>query len=217
WPTSWAPIKPGLAVIPAPPSAGLRYVRATNSLQPLAARRATSRDPRRLPRRDRGARSAARPAVDATTHGADSLRLARPRAVTASLLLSFSPVMVALLGIAFLGERITRAQWSGIALYLAGVLLYFYPVQIPAREMVGVAIVLVGVLSNAASAVMGRSINRRRTLSPLAVTVASRGIGSVVMLVAGITTQGLPALSAQSWAIIAWLAVVNTAFAFTLW
>ena len=66
-------------------------------------------------------------------------------------------------------------------------------------------------------AVMGRSINRRRTLSPLAVTVASMGIGSVVMLVAGITTQGLPALSAQSWAIIAWLAVVNTAFAFTLW
>jgi drug/metabolite transporter (DMT)-like permease len=29
--------------------------------------------------------------------------------------------------------------------------------------------------------------------------------------------QGLPALIWQSWAIIAWRAVVNTAFAFTLW
>jgi drug/metabolite transporter (DMT)-like permease len=64
---------------------------------------------------------------------------------------------------------------------------------------------------------MGRGINRRRTLSPLAVTVASMGIGSVVMLVAGIVTQGMPALSAQNWAIIVWLAVVNTAVAFTLW
>jgi drug/metabolite transporter (DMT)-like permease len=29
--------------------------------------------------------------------------------------------------------------------------------------------------------------------------------------------QGLPPLSLQSWAIVVWLAVVNTAFAFTLW
>ena len=29
--------------------------------------------------------------------------------------------------------------------------------------------------------------------------------------------QGLPKLGPQSWAIVAWLAVVNTAFAFTLW
>jgi len=217
WSSSWVLIKQGLEDIPALTFAGLRYVLATICLLPLAARRGTFRDLRRLPRRDWAELIAFGLALYTITQGAQFLGLERLPAVTTSLLLSFSPVMVALLGIAFLGERITRAQWSGIALYLAGVLLYFYPVQIPAREMVGVAIVLVGVLSNAASAVMGRSINRRRTLSPLAVTVASMGIGSVVMLVAGITTQGLPALSAQSWAIIAWLAVVNTAFAFTLW
>jgi len=38
-----------------------------------------------------------------------------------------------------------------------------------------------------------------------------------VLLVGGIAVQGLPRLSAVHWAIIAWLAVVNTAFAFTLW
>jgi len=37
------------------------------------------------------------------------------------------------------------------------------------------------------------------------------------MLAGGIIAQGLPSLSLQNWAIIAWLAVVNTAFAFTLW
>ncbi|HMM29022.1 MAG TPA: DMT family transporter, partial [Aggregatilineaceae bacterium] len=69
----------------------------------------------------------------------------------------------------------------------------------------------------AIAAVMGRSINRRRTLSPLAVTVASMGVGSLALLAAGATTGGVPALGAQSWAIIIFLAVVNTAFAFTLW
>jgi drug/metabolite transporter (DMT)-like permease len=37
------------------------------------------------------------------------------------------------------------------------------------------------------------------------------------MLIGGIAVQGLPELSLQSVLIIGWLAVVNTAFAFTLW
>jgi len=43
------------------------------------------------------------------------------------------------------------------------------------------------------------------------------GIGAIVLLVVGVAIQGLPALSLRSWAIIAWLAVVNTAVTFTLW
>jgi len=38
-----------------------------------------------------------------------------------------------------------------------------------------------------------------------------------VLLVAGFTLQGLPTMDATSWLIVIWLAVVNTAFAFTLW
>ena len=37
------------------------------------------------------------------------------------------------------------------------------------------------------------------------------------LLVVGLTTQGLPSLDFGSWGIILWLAIVNTAFAFTLW
>jgi drug/metabolite transporter (DMT)-like permease len=43
------------------------------------------------------------------------------------------------------------------------------------------------------------------------------GIGSVVLLLAGFATEGIPVINLQSWAIIFWLALVNTAFAFTLW
>jgi drug/metabolite transporter (DMT)-like permease len=42
-------------------------------------------------------------------------------------------------------------------------------------------------------------------------------IGSAVLLAAGVTMQGVPPLSLANIAIIIWLAVVNTAFAFTLW
>lgn len=217
WSSSWVLIKQGLKDIPALTFAGLRYTLAFLCLLPLAARRGDLRTLRRLPRRDWLTLSALGLLYYTVTQGAQFLGLERLPAVTTSLLLSFSPVMVALLGIALLSERITGAQWGGIALYLAGVLVYFYPINIPAREVVGLAIVLISMLSNALSAVIGRAVNRQRTLSPLAVTVATMGIGSVVMLAAGAVAQGVPALDARSWAIIAWLAVVNTALAFTIW
>ena len=43
------------------------------------------------------------------------------------------------------------------------------------------------------------------------------GIGSILLLSMGIPIQGLPALGAVHWAMAGWLAVVNTAVAFTLW
>ena len=43
------------------------------------------------------------------------------------------------------------------------------------------------------------------------------GIGSTILLVIGATTQGFGHPSPGDWGIIAWLAVVNTAFAFTVW
>ena len=38
-----------------------------------------------------------------------------------------------------------------------------------------------------------------------------------MLLVIGVFTQGFGLLGWQDWAIILWLALVNTAFAFTLW
>ena len=43
------------------------------------------------------------------------------------------------------------------------------------------------------------------------------GVGAGVLLAAGVAVQGLPSLSPLNWAIVGWLAVVNTALAFTLW
>ena len=51
----------------------------------------------------------------------------------------------------------------------------------------------------------------------MTVTVVSMGIGALALLLGGVLVQGLPHLSLLNWGIIAWLAVVNSAFAFTLW
>jgi drug/metabolite transporter (DMT)-like permease len=64
---------------------------------------------------------------------------------------------------------------------------------------------------------LGRKINRKATIHPITVTLLSMGIGSIIMLASGLALQGLPVLSTKSILIILLLAVVNTAFTFTLW
>jgi len=43
------------------------------------------------------------------------------------------------------------------------------------------------------------------------------GIGSLLLVIIGGITQGFGSMAWRDWVIIIWLAVVNTAFAFTLW
>ncbi|MEW6578513.1 MAG: DMT family transporter [Chloroflexota bacterium] len=217
WSTSWVLIKIGLDDIPALTFAGLRYVLAFLCLLPLAWRSGQLAALRRLPRADWRRLVVLGLLFYTVTQGAQFLGLERLPAATVSLLLSFSAALVPLLGIPLLGETLTRSQWGGIAVYLVGALVYFYPVVIPAGQAVGLLIVLGGVLAASLSTVLGREVNRTATLPALAVTVASMGVGSVVLLGTGIAVQGLPALDTRGWLIIVWLAVVNTAFAFTLW
>ena len=104
-----------------------------------------------------------------------------------------------------------------MTLAITGAVIYFYPVDIPGNQTVGYIVAAFGILANALASVLGRDINRVTRHSPLIVTVISMGVGSVILLSAGLVFEVTPTLSVQSWAIILWLAVVYTAFAFTLW
>jgi drug/metabolite transporter (DMT)-like permease len=75
----------------------------------------------------------------------------------------------------------------------------------------------IGVFANSASSVLGRSINREAKINPVVVTVVSMGIGSIILLIVGIATQGLPPISFQNMLYLLWLAIINTAVAFTIW
>jgi drug/metabolite transporter (DMT)-like permease len=217
WATSWVLIKIGLRDIPALPFAGLRYALAWLCLLPIALRGGHLGELRRLSARAWLQLAALGLLFYSVTQGAQFVALTLLPAATLNLVISMSALLVALFGVVLLGERPTPGQWGGVALYSAGVVLYFYPAVLPAGEALGLAVALAAMLANAGSALLGRYVNRSGGLHSLSVTVATMGVGSLVLLAAGVAVQGLPAVDARGWLIIAWLAVVNTAFAFTLW
>lgn len=217
WSTSWVLIKFGLADIPSITFAGLRYGLAFLVLAPFGLRREQLALLKRQPRGMWMRLVALGLVYYAITAGTQFVSLQYLPAVTVSLMLSFTSVLVAGMGLALLNERPTLAQWLGMGLYLLGVLVYFTPLSVPAGQWIGLIVSAAGVLANAVSSVLGRSVNREGTLEPVTVTVVGMGIGSAVMLAVGLGFQGLPPLSAQNWLVIAWLAVVNSALAFTLW
>ena len=217
WSTSWVLIKIGLQDIPPLTFAGLRYGLAFLCLLPFFLRGGGVAEVRQLERAGWLRLVALGVIYYAVTQGTQFVGLTYLPAVTVNVMLGFTSVVVALLGMGLLGERPSFWQWLGMFVALGGGLLYFYPVQIPQAQLVGFVAVAVGMLANAGSAVLGRSINRKGHLRPLTVTTVSMGVGSSLLLGAGLATQGLPVLSWQSWAMVGWLALVNTAFAFTLW
>jgi drug/metabolite transporter (DMT)-like permease len=217
WSTSWVLIKIGLEDIPALPFAGLRYTVAFLSLLPFTFRSGQWTALRGLSAGVWLRLIALGLLFYAVTQGAQFLSLFYLSAATTSLLLSFTTILVALLGIVLLRERPSANQWGGTGLYLFGVLVFFYPLTLPRGELIGLVIACAGVLANALSSILGREVNRSGELPPLVVTVVTMGIGAAVLLIGGLIVQGMPRLTWTHWAIILWLAAVNTAFAFTLW
>jgi drug/metabolite transporter (DMT)-like permease len=217
WSTSWVFIKFGLADIPALTFAGLRYSVAFLCLLPFVFRPNYFTPLRTLSTRAWLQLILLGLVFYTATQGAQFLSLAYLPAITVNLLLSVTVIVVTLLGIFLLAEKPTLFQWSGTGLYLAGAVIFFYPAMFPADQLFGLGVALFGVLANALSSILGRHVNKPGNLPPLTITVVSMGSGAAILLVIGILTQGLPALSWLNWATILWLAVVNTAFAFTLW
>lgn len=217
WSSSWVLIKIGLRDIPALPFAGLRYTLAWLTLLPFAVHARTVAELRGLSRSGWVRLILLGLVFYTLTQGGQFLTLSYLPAVTFSLLLNFTALIVALLGIPLLGERLSWLQWAGMLVFIGGVLVYFYPIDIPRREGFGLLVAAVSILANAAASLLGRSVNRGGHLSPLSVTVVSMGIGALTLLAVGIAVQGLPPISPTGWLIIVWMAVANTAFAFTLW
>jgi drug/metabolite transporter (DMT)-like permease len=217
WATSWVFIKIGLQDIPPLTFAGLRYMIAFLCLLIVLLFNKAKSEIGSLSKQKWGTFILLGFLFYATTQGASFVALYYLPAVTVNLIWSFSSVAVALLGIIWLAEKPTRFQWIGILLALLGAAIYFYPVTIPQAQYFGVIIALVGVGANAFSSILGRSINRIKEHHPLVVTVISMGAGSILLLGVGLYTEGIPIIDIKGWGIILLLAILNTAFAFTLW
>jgi drug/metabolite transporter (DMT)-like permease len=217
WSTSFVLIKIGLGELPPFSFAGLRYILAFLCLVPFALRPVNRNLIRGLSTHDWRRLIVLGLLFYAITQGSAFFGLKYLPSAAVSLLLNFTTIIVALLGALWLAERPAVHQWIGVLINIAGVMVYFYPVSFPTRQAVGVIAVAVGVLANAGSSLLGRRINREGRIPSIVVTTISMGVGAVVLLGTGFMTERFPRLELLHWGILAWLAVVNTALAFTLW
>jgi drug/metabolite transporter (DMT)-like permease len=218
WSTSFIIIKWGLVEIPPITFAGLRYFLAFFCFLPfLFFRRTYFKEIKNLNSSQWKKLILLGFVFYAFTQSAQFLGLSLLPSVTVSLILNFTPIIVAFMGIFLLNEKPTSLQWIGSILFLMGILTYFLPISLLGNELVGILIMLIGVLANSGSAIIGRNINRNKNISPFVVTFISMGIGAIILLAVGLSMNEFPIISTTNWLFLIWLAAINTAFAFTLW
>ncbi len=221
WSTSWVFIKIGLDDLHLHPLsfAGLRYALAAAILLPFGIR-ALRRTGGPV-----GRGVALRVATYgllfvAVTQGAQFAALAILPATAVSLVLSATPLAVAAIALARREEQPTALQLVGVALLVVGAIAYFGLFTVGPDRLAGLAIAVLCVSAAAVSAHVGRGLARdtiARIGGSLGLTAMSLAIGAVALLGTGLLLEGWPALDLRAWGIVAWLAAVNTAFAFTLW
>jgi drug/metabolite transporter (DMT)-like permease len=210
-------IKIGLVEIPPLTFAGLRYTIAFICLLPFAFTKTNSAAINNLGKKDWFKLVLLGFLFYVFTQGTQFIGLSLLPAVTVSLWLNFTPLIVAVMASYLISEFPTRLQWLGVVLFIVGILTYFFPIALSENQELGLIVMTIGVLANSGSAVLGRNINRESKINPVVVTIVSMGIGSIVLLIIGIAIQGLPSISFQNVLCLVWLAVINTAFAFTIW
>ncbi len=217
WSTSFIIIKWGLVEIPPLTYAGLRYFLASICFIPFILKKKYVSEIKNLSSNQWKKLFLLGLTFYTFTQGTQFLGLSLLPSVTVSLLLNFTPIVVAALGIFLINEKPTFLQWIGSLIFISGILIYFLPISLNTKMGTGLIVMIIGVSANAVSAIIGRDINRDKKISPLVVTFISMGVGAIILLIIGITINGFPSISLKSFLFIVWLAVINTAFAFTLW
>jgi len=153
----------------------------------------------------------------AVAQGGQFLALLYLPAITYSLILNMTPLLVLIFAIPWIGEKPSSRESILVLVGVVGVLLYFFPLDFVGVSTIGLVIAVISLLANAFSSILGRSVNRRRDTPPIIITGIMMSVGSVFLLVFSIMIEPLQQFSPISWFYILWLAFVNTALAFTLW
>lgn len=221
WSSSWVLIKFGLEEEEIPPIffSGLRYFIASLVLLFVITRNSERRKELLTVSRNNLVMFAIYGIVFIFfTQGAMFISLKLLPAITVSMLLNLTPLIVLLISVFTIKEIPTKIEFILIFFSIFGVLLYFYPIIIiPLEEFFGLAVLMICVFSNALASIIGRVINRKKISSPIAVTATSMLIGSILLLSFSILFESIPFLSLLSITLIIYLSVVNTAIAFTIW
>jgi drug/metabolite transporter (DMT)-like permease len=218
WSSSWVIIKFGLEEIPPLTFAGLRYLMASSILIVFISARANLRTSLKGQTSRWWLRLILYGIVFITlTQGGQFLALSYLPSIHLSLLLNLTPIVVLFLSVPILRETPSAREFILVFLGLFGVILFFFPLDLLVVPIIGLAVGIGELLANSASSIMGRHINRDKSISEYVVTGISMTVGSVILVCIGILVEGYVILSPTAILMISWLAIVNTAIAFVLW
>jgi drug/metabolite transporter (DMT)-like permease len=137
-------------------------------------------------------------------------------ATTGAFLMSLTPLLILFLSVFWLREVPTPWQVVGVLTSLVGSWLFFSS-GLSAGEPVAIGVIAVGLLGFAIFGILGREVARDQQADTLVLTAVPLGFGGGLLLLAAFPLEGVPSLSAASWGIVLWLAVVNTALAYLLY
>jgi drug/metabolite transporter (DMT)-like permease len=149
-------------------------------------------------------------------NGALILGLRFLSATTDTLLLNLVPLLVLAAGSIWLKELPTRLQLGGVVIGVLGGFLFFSS-GLAAGEPLGLVIVAVGLLGNAAYGLLGRTLAREGRVDTLSLTAIPLALGSLLLFPFALLIEGTPPFVSQSWALVLLLAAVNTALAYVLY
>ncbi|MHA2406700.1 MAG: DMT family transporter, partial [Candidatus Hermodarchaeia archaeon] len=201
WSSSFVIIKYGLTEIPPLIFAGLRYSIAAAILLIAAVVIPSHRQEiRALPRTWWRNLIIYGLVYYTITMGTQFIGLALLPALTVSFILNFTTILVVLFAFFFLNETPNKKQIALVLVALLGAYFYFWPVDILTSSLFGILIVVISLVANAFSAIIGRGINRSQEVSALVVTAISMTIGAIFLLVAGVITT--PVFFLSPWGII---------------
>ena len=137
-------------------------------------------------------------------------------ATTGSFILNLLPLPVLFVGIVWLKEIPTRAQWLGIVVAIVGIACFFSP-GLSAGDPLAVMIVMLGLGSFVVFAILGREVARDQQVDTLVLTALPLAFGGGLALLVGVLLEGLPRFSTTSVLVVLWLALINTACAYLLY
>jgi drug/metabolite transporter (DMT)-like permease len=217
WSTSWILIKIGLKEIPALPFASMRYFIAFFILMPGLLKSSTRQVIGALGWRDWLLLTGLALLTYPLNQGGLFVALSYLPNTTVSLLQNFGPVFIALLGGLMLKETVNGRQYLGMAVLIAGALVFFLPLQSINLSVPGLIASVVTLMSNVFGSLFSRKILRVGKYPVIVMTGVCMGIGSIVMMAGSAAWEWIPRISLHMWIILIYLALVNTAMAFMIW
>lgn len=137
-------------------------------------------------------------------------------ATAGSFLFSMTPLPILFLGILMLREVPTGWQYIGVALTVAGSILFFLD-GLSAGEPWGLGLAILAIISYAVFSILGRGVVRAKHFDTVTVTAIPLCFGGGILLLGAIVLEGMPEFSLAGGAIVIWLAGINTALAYILY